>query len=361
MIDAFAAIRSAYNVTIPESHRRPIGVIGAGWIVENAHLPAYLAADLPVAGIYDRDLSVAAATAQTFGIPRVYANLDELCEDPVVEVVDIAIPATEQPAVARRAISAGKHLLCQKPFALSEAKARDVVEAADAAQVKLAVNQQLRYEETVFATRRVIEMGWLGTPLQVSVTLSGLMDWTIWPWMSDLGHIELPYHSIHYLDTIRYLIGEPDLVWGIGGGAPGRIAPRAATSTLTMMRFGRDGPRAYVDANHDVTRGGGDSVLRVDGTEGSARASLAWPGPGSLHVSSPRLGEGWVAYAPTHSWRPDAFVGPMKSLLSSIAEGGEPMPSGRDNLRTLALVDALQRAMDTGESQPVGVPDGPVL
>src|SRR6187551_3333592 len=107
MLDDLAAIAAACDLTIPAAHRRRIGIVGAGAIVEVAHLPAYRKAGLEVAAIYDLDRSRAEDLAGRFGIPRVHEGLDDLLSDPVVELVDIAVPAVYQPEIAVRALEAG--------------------------------------------------------------------------------------------------------------------------------------------------------------------------------------------------------------------------------------------------------------
>ena len=69
-----------------------IAVVGAGQVVNGAHLPAYRKGGLSVAGIYDRDRAKAEATAGRFGVEKVYGSLEELLDDPRVDIVDVAVP-----------------------------------------------------------------------------------------------------------------------------------------------------------------------------------------------------------------------------------------------------------------------------
>src|SRR5207244_3533424 len=128
----------------PGLHPQPgtdlsIGIAGAGAIVTSSHLPAYRAAGYRVAAIYDRDPERARAAAQQFGIPHVCATLEELLADPGVTIADIAVPPFAQPEMARAAMAAGKHLLCQKPLAWTIEEADALVDEAAKAGVKLAV------------------------------------------------------------------------------------------------------------------------------------------------------------------------------------------------------------------------------
>ena len=164
MLDDLAAIAAACDLTIPAAHRRRIGIVGAGAIVEVAHLPAYRKAGLEVAAIYDLDRSRAEDLAGRFGIPRVHERLDNLLSDPAVELVDIAVPAVYQPEIAVRALEAGRDLICQKPLAVDVASARTIVAAARRLGRQVAVQQQLRFEEGIAAARAMVRAGGSGTP-----------------------------------------------------------------------------------------------------------------------------------------------------------------------------------------------------
>jgi predicted dehydrogenase len=67
--------------------------------------------------------------------------------------------------------------------------------------------------------------------------------------------------------------------------------------------------------------------------------------------------DGWLPYPVTRRWVPDAFLGPVGSLLRAMRDGGEPESSARDNLRTLRLVEALYRSGETGQVISIE-PDG---
>ena len=98
----------------------------------------------------------------------------------------------------------------------------------------------------------------------------------------------------------------------------------------------------------------------MDGTGGTIRGTLGlmydYPHgrPDTLEIWSSVLPtDGWLSYPVTTRWIPDAFIGPVRSLLAAIATGGEPETSARDNLGTLRIIEALYRSGETGESQPI--------
>ena len=105
-----------------------IGIVGAGSIVEAAHLPAYRKAAFSVVGICDINADKARRLAERFGIPRVYNDLAEMLADPRVEIVDIAVPPWAQPTIANSTLvfsryeSRGTHFASIRKFVTTQAE-----------------------------------------------------------------------------------------------------------------------------------------------------------------------------------------------------------------------------------------------
>jgi predicted dehydrogenase len=352
VIDLFRDVSDSCRLFVPEEHKRPIAVVGAGGIVDGAHLPAYRLAGLEVIGITDVDRARAEDVAARHGIPRVYASHEELLADDGVAVVDIAVPVAAQPPIFRAAVAAGKHVLAQKPFTTDVATARELAALAAEAGVVAAVNQQLRFDEGIAAAHRMVELGWIGEPTTMSITVNVLTDWTLWEWTREPERLEIMVHSIHYHDTVRWFLGEPSSVSAVAGRVPGQY-PAGETRTQSSYRF-PSGASALVYANH--MNPGGDNVaeFRVEGTAGAIRGTLGlmydYP-TGRLDtlevVSTVVPTDGWVPYPVTQRWFPHAFIGTMGSVLAGIATGSSPISSVADNVRTIELVDALYRSIET--------------
>ncbi|MBC8076677.1 MAG: Gfo/Idh/MocA family oxidoreductase, partial [Chloroflexales bacterium] len=140
-----------YKPRIPPRADFGIGIVGCGGIVNYAHLPAYKAHGLRVLACYDASADAARKTAADHAIPTVYESLDALLADDAIQIVDIAVPAWHQRAIAERALQSGKHLLCQKPLAESLVDARAIVAAGRRAGRVVAVNQQMRWSPGIAA------------------------------------------------------------------------------------------------------------------------------------------------------------------------------------------------------------------
>lgn len=356
MLDALLPIAQACAIAIPAEHRRPLAIVGAGAIVDVAHLPAYLGAGLEVTGIFDLDGARAREVAGRHGVARVYDSLEALLDDDAVEVVDIAVSPAAQPGVARAVLAAGKHLMCQKPLALEVPEAEALVAEAERAGVTLAVNQQLRFDEGMAAARELVRQGWIGEPLAMSFSVNITTDFSVWNWLVTSDRVEIMFHSLHYLDAIRSILGQPERVFCAAARHPAQL-PAGETRTMSTLVYPGE-LRALLHVTHENLSGDPEAVFRIDGAEGSIKGTLGllydYPHgrPDTLAVFSRVLPtDGWLPVPITTRWLPDAFAGPMAGLLRAIAEGGTPPTGGRDNLDTLRLVHALYRSIETGESQ----------
>src|ERR1700739_3268156 len=205
-----------YKPKLPQRMDHGIGIVGAGGIVNYAHLPAYKKAGFRVVGITDRNREQAERTAKDHGIGKVYARLEELLVQPQVEMFDIAVYPAEQVVIVEQATAYGKHLLCQKPFADEYSKAVRSVELAERAKVKIAVNQQMRWDAGIRCARILIDEGWLGTPVYGGIQVHCKTDWSLWPWIYEGQRLEIMFHSIHYIDSLRFLFGDPTIFFTSG-------------------------------------------------------------------------------------------------------------------------------------------------
>jgi len=338
-----------YKPKLPKNLNRGIGIVGAGGIVNYAHLPAYKKAGFRVVGITDRNRAAAESTAGQHGIPKVYAGVDELLADRDVEIVDVAVYPAGQIEVVEKVTAAKRHLLCQKPFSDEYAKAVRSVELAEAAKVKIAVNQQMRWDAGIRCARLLIDDGWLGTPTYGTIQVHCNTDWSLWPWIYQGKHIEVMFHSIHYIDSLRFLLGEPVSVFTSGSRGPSETT-KAETKTLTVWDYA-SGLQVLIDVCHSTWQDDPYAIFRLEGTEGVIKGTIGlmynYPTgrPDTLEFMSKRNNGYWFSARLDSMWIPDAFVGPMASLMRAIEDGGEPETSGRDNLKTLQIVFAEYRSM----------------
>ncbi len=194
----------------PRRRESGIGVVGAGFIVRDCHLVAYAEAAYRVVGITSRTLATAQEVAALRGVPEVYRSLEEMLDDPAIEVVDVAVPPDAQPGVIRRVLERPRRvrgILAQKPLAMSYGEAVDLVEACERAGVLLQVNQNMRYDPSVRGLKSLLDEGRLGEPVLATIEMRAIPHWM--QWANGGRSLSTFIMSIHHLDTFRYWLGDP--------------------------------------------------------------------------------------------------------------------------------------------------------
>jgi predicted dehydrogenase len=151
--------------------------------------------------------------AQAIGVEHSTGDYQTLLKDPAIDAVHVLTPNALHYPMCKAALNAGKHVLCEKPFTVTSAEARELVELAARTKLANAINHNLRYYPVVQQIRRMIEAGDLGDILIVQGTYS--QDWllydTDWNWRVDskangalraMGDI-----GSHWMDMIQHLTG----------------------------------------------------------------------------------------------------------------------------------------------------------
>jgi predicted dehydrogenase len=322
---------------------RPIVVIGAGGIVNDAHLPAYRGASLPVAGLYDIDPARSRKTAGRFGIGRVYSRLEEALAVPNA-VFDVALPPAELSRMVAR-LPEGSVALLQKPMGLDLADATAIRDACRSRRITAAVNFQLRFSPNMLALHDAVLAGLLGRLVECEVRVNCRMPWELWPFMESLERTEINLHSIHYLDLVRSFLGEPRGVHALTVKHP--AAPRLASSrTSAILDYGED-VRCCLSVNHHHMHGPRHqaSEFRIEGTQGAAVATMGvnldYPHgrPDTLEIAL--SGSEWESVPLAGNWFPDAFLGTMANLQRFVAGEDRVLhTSVEDAWQTMALVEA---------------------
>src|SRR5271154_5566392 len=201
------SIRDLRQLWPRPSAPKPIVVIGAGSIVRDAHLPVYQRLGFPVAGIFDVNAKASAERAAAFAIPRVFESIDEAAS--VRDVIfDVAIPP-QNIAGALERLPSGAAVLIQKPMGRDLADARRIVAICRERKLRASVNFQLRFAPNMLAIKDALDHGLFGDVLDVEIRINLHTPWNYWAFLKGAPRLEVLMHSIHYLDLIRSLIGEP--------------------------------------------------------------------------------------------------------------------------------------------------------
>jgi predicted dehydrogenase len=325
---------------------RPIVIIGAGGIVGDAHLPAYRKAGLPVAGVFDLDTAKAAAVARQWGIGKVFSSLTEAAATQDC-VFDVAAPPVAHAAIVA-ALPRGAAALIQKPMGLDLAAATRIRAVCRERELIAAVNFQLRFAPMMMGVADALRRGLLGRLVDIEVHLNLVTPWHLFPHLKPNPRVEIVSHSIHYLDLIRGLAGNPRGVMARTYGHP--ATDLAQTRTSAILDYGSDlRVTLSINHHHDFGRRFQDASFRFEGDRGAALVKLGlllnYPEgePDELWLA-PKGGP-WEAVPLAGRWFPDAFIGTMANLQRFAAGEDEVLHSSvEDAWHTMALVEACYRS-----------------
>ena len=326
-----------------------IGVLGTARISTTALLePAANVPSVTVAAVAARDRSRAVAYARGFDIPVAYGSYEELLADPGVDAVYNPLPNSLHGPWTLAAIAAGKHVLCEKPFASNAAEAARVAEAAAAAAAAsgLVVMEAMHYRYHPLIGRLVSLVGGLGP-------VRSIQCWTSFV-ISDPGDIRYDYAlgggalmdgGCYALDCLRLLgPGEPSVTaaladpWpgglsdGLSGGA---VADRAMAVRLAFpggaagwfeSAFTRDGEfRADVHVSCE------DGTVWVQDFIRAHWGRLVAARHGSVIVDERGGGD-------------TTYTEQLRAFAAAIASGGEVPTSASHAVTTMRLIDDAYRA-----------------
>ncbi len=335
-----------------------IGCIGAGMIMAECHLAAYKEAGFTVAAIASRTRAKAEEVARRWGIAKVHDTPEALIADETIEILDIAYPPDQQPTLIRKALAQPhiKGILAQKPLALTLEEAialRD--EAAKAGKILL-VNQNMRYDQSMRVLKQILDKGELGTPVMATIEMRAIPHWQ--GFLEDYDRLTLSNMSVHHLDVLRFLFGEPETITTLTRTDPRTKFAHKDGITVSTLMF----PSGVMAVSmEDVWSGpreeGFDSDIyikwRVEGTDGVAQGTIGWPdgSPSTLTYASKKTTDGkWVSPKWETMWFPHAFIGVMEQLQYAIQSGKPPALSVADNVKTVALIEAGYKSIDEGRT-----------
>ncbi|MFI5410836.1 Gfo/Idh/MocA family protein [Kaistia sp. UC242_56] len=335
-----------------------IGAIGAGMIMAECHLAAYQEAGFPVVAIASRTKANAAKVATRWSIPTVHETPEALIEDENVEILDLAFPPDQQPALIRHALKQKhiKGILAQKPLALTLEDAIALRDEAKAAGKILSVNQNMRYDQSMRVLKQILDKGELGTPVIATIEMRAIPHWQTF--LEEYDRLTLSNMSVHHLDVLRFLFGEVDEIYTAARTDPRTKFEHTDGITASTIKFESGVMAVSLEDVWSGPRGEGfDSDIyikwRVEGTDGVAQGTIGWPtGAASTltYASKTTTGGKWVTPEWDTMWFPHAFKGVMEQLQYAVKTGDAPALTVADNVKTVALIEAGYRSIAEGRA-----------
>lgn len=282
--------------------------------------------------------------AREHGIPKSGTDLDEALADPAIEAVYISTTNEKHLSQALAAVAAGKHVLCEKPLAMTIADAAAMVLAAEKAGVVFATNHHLRCSGSHRTVRDLIANGRIGKVLSLRIFHAVHLPENLQGWRinsAEAGGGVIPDITVHDADATRFLLREDPatVVAQMTASGMGEGVEDSAMSVWTMPSG------AMVMSHESFTHPFAGSGFEVHGTEGSifARGVMTQRPMGEIELVT-KSGREIVPY-PAH----DLYVQGVGEFVAATQGKGQPAATGWDGVKSLAVALAVREAAASGK------------
>ena len=313
-------------------------VIGTGFI-GTVHVEALRRIGVQVRGVLESTPERGRLRADALGVMRAYSSLDELLDDPTVEVVHVASPNHLHVPQTAQILGAGRHVVCEKPLAMTAADSADLVSLAAGTGLVNAVNFNIRFYPLNQHVREMIAADELGEVR--FVTGRYFQDWlllaTDWNWRLDpdkggslraVGDI-----GSHWLDLVTFLTGQPivSVMADLATFIPLRAQPRGSVETFSTDRTADTVPVQM--ASEDVASillrfaNGARGSLAVSQISPGRKNSLQWEIDGASDAAA------WDSEMPDHLWighrdRANEILQRNPALMRPAGQAAAVLPAG---------------------------------
>lgn len=331
-------------------------VIGCGFFAQN-HLNAWRDLGATIIAVCDIDAVRAAETAARHGIARHYTDAEAMLATEQPDFVDIVTTVDTHRPLVELAARHGVAAICQKPFATTLADADAMITACEAAGVPLMVHENFRWRHPMVQAAEAIAAGEIGAPF--FGRLSCRHDYDIYanqPYLAEIERFAILDVGIHLLDLARFYFGEVESLSATTQRANPRVRGEDV-ATILLKHVG--GATSIVDMSfftHSHPSPFPQTTLEIDGSHGAVRVHEGY----HMHLTAGAEVKNVSVDPPLSPWmeRPwhdvqVSVVNIQRHWLETLAKGGVPATSGRDNRRTLQLALLAYEAAETGRTVKV--------
>jgi predicted dehydrogenase len=302
------------------------------------------------------------AKAEATGLPA-FTDLRVMLDETKPDLLDIIVPPPGHATTIRTALDSGlRWIVCQKPFCTSLAEARAVTEEAQRAGATLIVHENFRFQPWYRAIKRCLDDGRLGEVQQVTFRLRpgdgqgarAYLDRQ--PYFQKMERFLVHETAVHWIDTFRYLLGEPDAVYA----DLRRLNPAITGEDAGYILFDHpNGARALFDGNRHLDHAA-DNLRRtmgeglVEGTEGTLM--LTGDGAVNLRRHGERTSE---QILPADTWPGfggDCVHALQSHVISAILHETPVENAASDYLSVIEIEEAIYASARTGTKQRLTPP-----
>jgi predicted dehydrogenase len=331
-------------------------IIGCGYISQRQLWAWKQIKQAQIVAVCDLDEDRARQRAREFGIRAVHTDFRRLLRDPGLDFVDIATRPDTHPELVAAAAARGLHVLCQKPIAVSMEDALKMVAVCQKTGVTLMVNENARHQAWFRLIKVLLANGSLGKAYYARFemrrrTSYPTVNFGDQPYFRKMTKLLVFEMGVHFLDIARYLFGEATAVYA----QLRRISPHIAGEDMAVLMVDFPGLTCLVDTSWCSVTKQGPTVawgpVRVEGTKGTV--CLGEDGVLTLYTDADQ--RSWTFDENTYA---QSFVATQRHFIECLSEGLPPETSGKETLKTMALVFAAyrsgqeERAIDVKEFYP---------
>jgi predicted dehydrogenase len=333
-----------------------IGIIGAGGMAQLVHIPIIRKhPDAEIIAIADVELTKAASVAEKNKIPNFYRDPEKLMAREDLDAIHVLTPTNSHMAMAIAALSAGKHVLVEKPLARKAAEAQRMVDAAKAAKRILMAAMDLRFRPDADTLRRFVNTGELGRVNAVRARYLKRKDrWTRSPWLSNSrisgGGVFMDL-GIQMLDVALWILGNPQVRRISALASKDRLGFRVEDTMIAYYTLHGD-MSLYLNVTWAYMSEESDVQLVFSGAKGTAFLN-------PLKITKEVQG-GLVNVTPvgkpmrSQDLYRKSFESEIDHFYQSIRSGTEPVSSGIEAAALMDVVEATYRAAAEGREVVLG-------
>jgi predicted dehydrogenase len=308
--------------------------------------------DAQIVAVADLAPGRAESFAERWQIARAYRDFAEMVERERPDFVDLVVGPDSRLELVRFVADRGIHVICQKPMAPSWEECLAMVETCAAANVRLLIHENWRWQPWYREIKRLLDGGAIGAPFYASFVMRnsdgrGPDPYPAQPYFRAMDRLLVYEMVVHFLDTFRFMLGEVESVYC----QMGRVNPaiRGEDYTLIQLAF-ETGVSGLIDANRlsgPARREPISEELIVEGDRGKIRLAR----DGSVWVYDYGDAERRHEFAaPVEGYRGDSVRAAQRHYLSCLRAGDRCESEGEEYLKTVALVFACYESAMTGRA-----------
>ena len=338
-----------------------VGIIGAGSIANNAHIPGYLAISdrCKIFAVADVVEEVAGKTAKDHKIPKAFSDYRRLLELDEIDAVSVCTPPAAHAEATIAALEAGKHVLCEKPMAMNASEAAKMVRSARKAGRNLAIGFQSRFSAEAQALKAFIDAGELGEVYFAKALYNrrrGIPSWGKFYSRKDNGGGPLIDVGVHVMDLALWLMGHPKPV-SVFGATYRKFGNRDDAFNRWGKWNSRDfdvedfavalikmagGATLSLECSWALNIGDDEQIVRLAGDRGGADVY-----PFKVYKDT---GTGLFDWTPKQLHEVKSTHGAsVADFVDSVLAGRRPLVTGEHGLVVTRIVDAIYESSEKGE------------